>query len=81
MEMENQTLSPNGCCSRGLLPRSRLRSCGDAIRSGANPGREDDPDLEKVGMDLGIFTAFAEGYLSAEDATATYGPAWKDAGA
>ena len=46
------------------MPGTVLSDFGDAIRSGANPGREDDPDLDKVGMDLGIFTAFAEGYLS-----------------
>ncbi len=46
------------------MPGTVLSDFGDAIRSGANPGREDDPDLGKVGMDLGIFTAFAEGYLS-----------------
>lgn len=46
------------------MPGTVLSDFGDAIRSGANTGREDDPDLGKVGMDLSIFTAFAEGYLS-----------------
>jgi hypothetical protein len=36
---------------------------GDAVRSGANRAREDEPDLEKVGMDIDRFTGFARGFL------------------
>jgi hypothetical protein len=38
---------------------------GDAVRSGCNRAREDEPDLERVGLDLALFSAFAEGYLEA----------------
>ena len=37
---------------------------GDAIRSYANTGDEDDRDLSRVGMSLEMFRAYTEGYLS-----------------
>lgn len=37
---------------------------GDAIRTYANRGREDDEDLAAVGLDMAMFRGFAEGYLS-----------------
>ena len=37
---------------------------GDAIRSGANRGEEDDENLDNVGLDIEIFKGFLEGYLS-----------------
>lgn len=37
---------------------------GDAIRTGANAAAEDEADLEKVGMDIRLFEAYAQGYLS-----------------
>ena len=37
---------------------------GDAIRTGANRADEDSPDLKSVSMDIDIFKAYAEGYLS-----------------
>ncbi len=37
---------------------------GDAIRSGANTGEEDDENLENVSVDMEIFKGFLEGYLS-----------------
>ncbi|MEG2366339.1 MAG: aminoglycoside phosphotransferase family protein [Alistipes sp.] len=37
---------------------------GDAIRSYTNTGDEDDADLQRVGMSLEMFSAYAEGYLS-----------------
>lgn len=37
---------------------------GDAIRTGANRADEDSLDLEAVSMDIEIFKAYAEGYLS-----------------
>jgi hypothetical protein len=36
---------------------------GDAIRSGCNRAREDEADLERVGLDIALFAAFAEGFL------------------
>jgi len=37
---------------------------GDAIRTAANKGAEDDADLSKVEIDMGIFRAYTLGYLS-----------------
>lgn len=44
---------------------------GDAIRFAANYVEEDCPDLEKVGVDLEVFRAFAEGFLSRTARTLT----------
>ncbi len=40
-----------------------LYDFGDSIRFGANTGAEDETDLTKVGLDLGLFEAFTKGYL------------------
>jgi len=37
---------------------------GDAIRTGANVAAEDEPELSKIKMDISLFGAYAEGYLS-----------------
>lgn len=37
---------------------------GDAIRTGANVAAEDEEDLSKIRMDINLFGAYAEGYLS-----------------
>ena len=37
---------------------------GDAIRTAANTATEDEDDLSKVKMDINLFKAYAEGYLS-----------------
>ena len=44
---------------------------GDAIRFAANFVEEDCPDVEKVGVDLEVFRAFAEGFLSRTAKTLT----------
>jgi Ser/Thr protein kinase RdoA (MazF antagonist) len=36
---------------------------GDSIRTSTNTGAEDDPDLTKVEMDLGLFEAYTKGFL------------------
>lgn len=36
---------------------------GDAIRSGCNRSREDESDLERVGMDIHLFAGYARGFL------------------
>jgi Ser/Thr protein kinase RdoA (MazF antagonist) len=36
---------------------------GDSIRTSANTGAEDEADLSKVSMDLGLFEAYARGFL------------------
>ena len=50
---------------------------GDAIRTYANHGREDDEHLDDVWLDLAMFRSFAEGYLS--EARAFLTPAETDA--
>lgn len=47
-----------------VLSSTVLNDFGDAIRSYANSGLEDDPNLNNVGMDIAYFKAYAEGYLS-----------------
>lgn len=37
---------------------------GDAIRTAANTASEDENDLSKVSMDINLFKAYSEGYLS-----------------
>jgi hypothetical protein len=37
---------------------------GDAIRTGSNTADEDSPDIYAVSMDIGIYEAYARGYLS-----------------
>ena len=50
---------------------------GDAIRTYANHGREDDENLDDVWLDMTMFRGFAEGYLS--EARAFLTPAETDA--
>ena len=47
-----------------VMSSTSLNDFGDAIRSYTNMGAEDDRDLSRVGMDIDIFRAYAEGYLS-----------------
>jgi len=37
---------------------------GDAVRSAANTGREDDPDCERVRIDIDVFRELARGFLA-----------------
>ena len=46
---------------------------GDAVRFAANFVEEDCPDTDKVGVDLNVFRAFAEGFLSMTAKTLTPG--------
>ena len=48
-----------------VMPGSLLFDYGDAIRSGAATGREDDRDCESVSLRLDMFRAFTEGFLHA----------------
>jgi len=47
-----------------VLSSTVLNDFGDAIRSYANTGKEDDANLKNVSMDIKIFEAYAAGYLS-----------------
>lgn len=40
-----------------------LYDFGDSIRSGANLGAEDEPNLDKVGFSIKLFEAFAKGFI------------------
>ena len=46
-----------------VLNSTVLNDFGDAIRYYTNTGLEDDKNLDNVSMDIGIFKAFARGYL------------------
>ncbi len=45
-----------------VMPGYVLSDFGDFIRTGANKGAEDDADLNKIGVDLDIFSGYARGY-------------------
>ena len=47
-----------------IMPGLSLYDFGDSIRSGANTGAEDESDLSKISIDLELFEAYADGYLS-----------------
>jgi len=47
-----------------LMSSTLLNDVGDALRSYTNTGAEDDPDLSKVSMSMGMFSAYMRGYLS-----------------
>ncbi|MBQ5532160.1 MAG: aminoglycoside phosphotransferase, partial [Bacteroidales bacterium] len=40
-----------------------LSDFGDFMRTAANTGAEDDPDLDRIGVDMEVFTAYSRGYL------------------
>ncbi len=48
-----------------MMPGSALYDFGDLIRMGTATAAEDEPDLEKVGVDLRLFAELSRGYLSA----------------
>ena len=46
-----------------VMPGFVLSDFGDFMRTAANTGLEDDPNLENIHVDLEIFEAYARGYL------------------
>ena len=54
-----------------VMLSTSLNDFGDAIRSYTNRGAEDDKNLENVGMDIDLFRAYTEGYLSERKETLT----------
>lgn len=46
-----------------VMPGMAMYDFGDAVRFAANTAEEDEPDTDKVGLDLDKFRAFAEGYI------------------
>ena len=47
-----------------VMPGSMLFDYGDGIRSTASTASEDETDLKKVSLDLELFKAYTDGYLS-----------------
>ena len=47
-----------------VMPGSILHDFGDAIRTAANTSAEDEADLSKVSLDMDLFKAYSEGYMS-----------------
>lgn len=47
-----------------VMPGLSLYDFGDSIRFGANTAAEDEPDTDKISVDLGLYKAYTEGYLS-----------------
>lgn len=47
-----------------VMPGLAMHDFGDAVRSAANTAAEDEKDLSKVALDLGLFRAFSEGFIS-----------------
>ena len=60
-----------------VMSSTSLNDFGDAIRTYANHGREDDENFDDVWLDMAMFRGFAEGYLS--EARAFLTPAETDA--
>lgn len=48
-----------------VMPGLCMNDFGDAIRFGASTADEDERDIEKVWLDMEMFTAFTEGFISA----------------
>ncbi len=46
-----------------IMPGFSVTDFGDSIRFGANTAAEDERDLSKVELDLGLFETYARGYL------------------
>ena len=46
-----------------VMPGLSVNDFGDAIRFGANTALEDETDLNKVSLDLGLYEIFAKGFL------------------
>ena len=54
-----------------VMNSTSLNDFGDAIRSYANTGDEDDRDLSRVGISPEMFSAYTDGYLSQRAAQLT----------
>ncbi|MBN1571903.1 MAG: phosphotransferase [Deltaproteobacteria bacterium] len=48
-----------------VMPGSLLYDFGDQVRTTTSSSAEDEPDLEKIAFDLGLFEALVRGYLEA----------------
>ena len=46
-----------------VMPGLSVNEFGDAVRSGAATGREDEPDAESISLDLDLYRSFAQGFI------------------
>jgi hypothetical protein len=54
-----------------VMPGYVLYDFGDAIRTGANTGAEDETDLQKVNINLELFKAYSRGFLESAGGSLT----------
>lgn len=54
-----------------VMPGLSLYDFGDLVRTATNPAAEDERNLEKVKMSIGVFEALVEGYLASAGAVLT----------
>lgn len=54
-----------------VMPGTVLYDFGDAIRTGTNTADEDESNLEKVSLDMGLFEAYSRGFLETAGALLT----------
>ena len=47
-----------------VMPGLSINDFGDSIRFGANHSAEDEPDLSKVNLDVGLFETYTAAFLS-----------------
>ena len=52
-----------------VMPGLSAYDFGDSIRFGASTAPEDEPDVDKIGLDLHLFEVYTKGYLQAADLT------------
>lgn len=55
-----------------VMPGYICYDVGDAIRSGANRGKEDDKNLDNVGLDLDIYKGFLKGFKEVTEGFLTH---------
>lgn len=54
-----------------VMPGTSLFDFGDAIRTAANSGREDESDLKKIKFEISVFESFSAGYIESAESLLT----------
>lgn len=54
-----------------VMPGTSLFDFGDAIRTAANTGREDESDVRKIKFDISVFESFSAGYIESAESLLT----------
>ena len=54
-----------------VMPGTMLYDFGDGVRAGCSTAKEDEKDLDKVDFDMGLFRAFAGGFLCGMEGSVT----------